>query len=226
MSKCALLISIGYCNTKEELPGSLTAMNYWTEILKKRGYTTTLIHDDVSIKPTKDNIVTEMVDIILSNNTDIMILFIAHGLEAGILPLDHETNGVIDDTLLQSMLQTTRSNQNVFMIIESCYSDRQLLRYKHHNSRFVTRSKPFYVPGNVIVFSSSGYDQISQIGVSNEIFIGVFSSAILHVIYTTENITYYDLFITIKKLIRKCNDVQIPTLACSNIDLVNREVWR
>ena len=133
--KSALLIGLNYSNTPYQLNGCLHDVTNMTSLLVSNGYShiTTLIDSDPKRIPTKQRILQELKNMVLSNSSELFIFYSGHGsrvkdmnqdeqngMDSVIVPSDFKTNGfIIDDELLNIIKNITCK---CTLLFDSCNS--------------------------------------------------------------------------------------------------------
>jgi len=137
MSKCALLIGINYVGTPNELRGCINDILQTKTMLQTYyGYTQfKLLTDNETIKPTKQNIINELKNIVTasSNYKEIWIHYSGHGAyivdknkderdsrDEVLVPLDYTTSGFIVDDDISTILKGCKCDTKIIM--DCCYS--------------------------------------------------------------------------------------------------------
>jgi hypothetical protein len=137
--KKALLVGINYTGTDNALNGCINDIENMTEVLKQEfGYKETditIITDNTIMKPTRSNIIKELLNLILSDATDLYFHYSGHGsqvkdvsgdeidkMDECLVPLDYNVNGMILDDELKGLLQCLNSDKKLTMVLDCCHS--------------------------------------------------------------------------------------------------------
>jgi hypothetical protein len=135
--KCALLIGINYTGTSAQLSGCINDINNIYDVLKKiyKYKKFIIIHDKTEIKPTKENIISQLNDLIQNSHKyeEIWIHYSGHGKyirdrngdeidkkDECIVPLDYENNGYILDDEINTIVSNTKCQTRI--ILDCCHS--------------------------------------------------------------------------------------------------------
>ena len=135
--KKALLVGINYIGMEGQLNGCINDVENMSEVLKKEySYNDiTIITDNTEMKPTRVNIMKELLNLILSGNKELFFHYSGHGsqvkdvsgdeidaIDECLVPLDYKTNGMILDDELRGLLQCLNADQKLTMILDCCHS--------------------------------------------------------------------------------------------------------
>lgn len=180
MSKKALLVGINYKGTEAELNGCINDVNAVKDFITKNGYRDiTIMTDDTVKKPTRVNILSELLNLILSGATNLFFHYSGHGSyvkdENGdeadgrdecLVPIDYQRAGMIIDDELRGILQCLNSNQKLFVVLDCCHSGTGMdLAYNlyERGSRYalVKDNKCDLTRGQVIMISGCQDNQTS-----------------------------------------------------------------
>lgn len=138
-TKRALLIGINYKNTENVLNGCINDIENMRDVLTEEyGYTSNnivIMTDNTTMKPTRTNIIKELLNLILSENTTLYFHYSGHGsqlkdingdeydkLDECLVPIDYKINGMILDDELKGLLQCLNSNKQLTMVLDCCHS--------------------------------------------------------------------------------------------------------
>jgi hypothetical protein len=182
-SKKALLIGINYRNTPYELYGCINdTKNIQTLLQDKFDYKSfNLLTDDSASKPTKRNIVNELTNLLVNSKTgdNLFFLFSGHGSymvdtskdevdgqDELIFPIDGSNNVntcIIDDEIRKIIDNNLKSDTNLFMIFDSCFSGSICdLKYNYLvDGKLVDNPRVELTKSNVFVISGCADDQTS-----------------------------------------------------------------
>jgi len=137
--KKALLVGINYIGTDNALNGCINDIENMTEVLKQEfGYKDTditIITDNTNMKPTRSNIMKELLNLILSDAPDLYFHYSGHGsqvkdvsgdeadkMDECLVPIDYDINGMILDDELKGLLQCLNSDKKLTMVLDCCHS--------------------------------------------------------------------------------------------------------
>lgn len=135
----ALLIGINYRNTESELNGCINdVLNIKQILIDKFGYVEEdiiLLTDDTEIKPTRQNILTSLLNLILVNNASLYFHYSGHGsqvkdlngdeadmMDEGLVPLDYETVGLVTDDEIRGLLNCISASSRLTVVLDCCHS--------------------------------------------------------------------------------------------------------
>lgn len=170
MTKRALLIGINYIPSKgassaSELRGCINdTLNVRKILIEKFGYKSQnilMMNDETDVKPTKDNIIKAMFDLIqgtTDNKYDqFFFQYSGHGSQVFdhssdetdkkdevLIPLDYATRGVItDDQVFDLLVKPLKSHQKLFCLIDACHSGTMVdLMYNIKTQTFPINTNP------------------------------------------------------------------------------------
>ena len=144
--KKALLVGINYNGSNSQLNGCINDVNNIEVFLLNNGYkqeNITILTDETDVKPTRFNIIVELVKLIVSGADNLYFHYSGHGSyvidedgdeadgkDETLVPLDYKENGLIIDDEIRGLLQCVNSNQTLFCILDCCHSGSgMVLRY-------------------------------------------------------------------------------------------------
>jgi hypothetical protein len=183
MSKFALLIGINYIGQEAELNGCINDIMITRDILiSKFGYRSNnivILSDKSNIKPTKNNILRNINNLVDKSNkgfNELWFHFSGHGvqvkdlngdekdkLDEAIVPLDYEKNGFIIDDTLANILKKINNNAKLFSIMDCCHSGTILdLPYKLNNNNNWIEENTLKLNNNICMISGCKDDQTSM----------------------------------------------------------------
>lgn len=137
--KKALLVGINYIGTNNELNGCINDILNMADVLKiEFGYkpeNIIMMSDTTVIKPTRNNIIKELLNLILSDATDLYFHYSGHGsqvkdvsgdeedkMDECLVPIDYDKNGMILDDELKGLLQCLNNDKKLTMVLDCCHS--------------------------------------------------------------------------------------------------------
>lgn len=138
-TKRALLIGINYTGTDSELRGCINDVtNVKQMLMSKFGYhdtQITILTDNTDIKPTRNNILRHLFELILSNNSDLYFHYSGHGsqirdlsgdesdgMDEALVPIDYQESGMISDDELRGLLHCMQETCKLTMVLDCCHS--------------------------------------------------------------------------------------------------------
>ena len=241
-NKKALLIGINYNDTVHQLNGCIQDTNSVSSFLESKGYLDIKkLTDETEIKPTRENIMNELSNI-LKNSEDgdlIFIYYSGHGSyvldknndeldrrDEVIVPLDF--NVILDDELKSIINNNMKQNTNVIAIFDCCNSGTALdLRYQcleRLNYDNITENlKNEETPGNVIFISGCRDEQVSIELIIDGKTQGAMTWSLLNVLNKTPNISWRNLVKNIRGIL-KYTSYQVPQLSCGKLFNIDNPV--
>ena len=145
MTKRALLIGINYINSNAELQGCMNDIeNIYKLLLNKYQYKSEnvmLMTDKTKIKPTKNNIIKYLTQLIQNSNADnttdtLYFHYSGHGtnildtmdqdeidnFDECLVPIDYAKNGLIVDDVIRKIVKQLNPAKKIIMIVDACNS--------------------------------------------------------------------------------------------------------
>lgn len=241
-NKNALLIGINYLNTTNELRGCINDVNNINNLLVKYNFqTTTIMTDNTTKKPTKDNILSEFKNMLInSNSDDILFLFYSGhgsytididsnektGYDQMIVPIDLKP--IVDDELKNIINKYLKKDVLLIALFDSCFSGSVLdLQYEWMDSldsNVLTENiKENETNGNVIMISGCSDIQTSADAIINNLNQGAMTWSFLQSF--EENITWRQLLISMRELLKNSGYSQIPQLASGSFFDIDSKVF-
>ena len=240
-NKKALLIGINYNDTSHQLNGCIQDTNSVGSFLESKGYLDIKkLTDETDIKPTRENIINELTQILTQSEDGdlIFIYYSGHGSyvldENGdeldkrdevIVPLDF--NVILDDELKSIINNNMKQNTNIIAVFDCCNSGTALdLRYqcleRVNYDSITENNKNEETPGNVIFISGCRDEQVSvELSIDGKTQ-GAMTWSLLNVLNKTPNISWRNLVKNVRGILRYTS-YQVPQLSCGklfNIDNV------
>jgi hypothetical protein len=224
MVKKALIIGINYIGSSSELNGCINdAVNIKKE-LKRRGYldeNITVLTDNSEIKPTRNNILMKLLELILSGNEELFFHYSGHGSyikdtngdeEDGkdecLVPLDYYDSGMIIDDEIRGILCSLSENQNLTCILDCCHSgsgiDLAYNLYERNKGEYfslIKDKKLNSTRGKCIMLSGSKDSETSADAFINGNYQGAMTYSFLKALQENIN-SYEELIRSIRKTLR------------------------
>jgi metacaspase-1 len=252
-NKYAVIIGINYKNTTIELSGCMNdADTIKTFLLEKCNYTHNNIKllSENAILPTRDNIISELNTLVQKaideNLTELWFSYSGHGTnvvsttesdnkDEVLVPLDYPTTyNVITDNELHEIFSRLPSTCNLFSLIDACNSGtvldlRYVCRLNNDNITFEDHSNSQLnaISANIIKISGCRDEQTSAEDYINGQYRGVLTTYFLECANELSyNCTSEQLIKQLKNKVEGLNYTQIPTLTCSNKDILSSLVLR
>lgn len=251
--KYAVIIGINYKNTTIELSGCMNDANsIKTFLLEKCNYTNNNVRmlSENSILPTRENIISELNNLVQQaideNLTELWFSYSGHGSnivsttesdnkDEVLVPLDYPTtNNVVTDNELHEIFSRLPSTCNLFSLIDACNSGTVLdlkyvcrlnnddITFEDHSS-----SQSTAISANIIKISGSRDEQTSAEDYINGQYRGVLTTYFLECANELSyNCSSEQLIKQLTNKVSELNYTQIPTLTCSNKDILSSLVLR
>ena len=237
LNKAALLIGSNYPNTNSQLFGCINDINFLKDKLSNTyGYNKfNILTDDTSVKPTRDNILSNFRNFLSSSKAGDFLFFgfSGHGSQT------RDTNGdeidkidetivgcdlkdVTDDELKKIITDNVKSNVTLFCVFDSCHSGTVLdLKYQYLDSlnynSFSENNTNLETNGNVIMISGCMDSQTSNDTNILGVYRGAMLWSFLDTINKNSSISYVDLLTNMRETLRKSGHSQIPQLSSAKI---------
>lgn len=241
-TKSALLVGCNYTGSEYELYGCINDMNNLKNKLSTqyKFNNITLLTDNTTIKPTKENILNELKNLLINvNSGDTLIFcFSGHGsqnidinndeidgLDELIVPLDF--NYIDDDELTNIVSKYLKNGVNLFALFDSCHSGTILdLKYQYLNNSNKNNINLKYkkTNGNVIMISGCLDNQFSEDAYINNTSQGAMTWSFLESINKNPSIKWFDLIKNMRNLLKTNGYNQIPQLS-SGIPISNTPIF-
>nr|QBK86032.1 MAG: caspase [Marseillevirus LCMAC101] len=234
MSKKALLIGINYTGTSSALNGCITDVANIKEYLIKKGYNDQnikVLTDETELKPTRVNILTHLLELIVSNASTLFFHYSGHGSyvadEDGsekdgkdecLVPVDYMYSGMILDDEIRGVLQCLNKGKNMTMILDCCHSGSGTdLRYNLYERqgtyKLIREPKLSNTRGNVIMISGAKDSQTASDAFINGKYQGALTNSFLYVLGRHNHLTYEELMRKLRAKLKKGRYSQIPCLS-------------
>jgi len=244
--KKALLVGINYRNTESELNGCINdIINMKDVLITKFGYSIddiTVITDDTEIKPTRYNILTTLLNLLLETNSNLYFHYSRHGrqtldlngdesdkLDEGLVPIDYEKKGIITDDEIRGLLNCLAISSRLTIVLDCCHSGTGVdLCYNLYEriGKYYLLEDPSYkygkTNGSVVCISGCMDSQTSADAYINKQYQGALTNALISGINTlsTKTRTLNNLYSHIKNTLQQGKYTQIPCLSSgTNINI-------
>lgn len=236
----ALLIGINYVGTEYELGGCINDINDVSNLLTEYKFKNIkMLSDNTSQKPTKSVIVKEFTNLLSNANPGDTIFchYSGHGTNIkdkngdetskyDSCIVDIDLNIITDDELKQIIDTNLKSDVTLIALFDSCFSGSVLdLRYEYMDSLYkdalTENANECETKGNVIMISGCSDIQKSADTVINGRGNGAMTTAFLETFKNNKDITWRQLLINMRDLLKKSDYLQTPQLASGtffNID--------
>ena len=137
-TKKALLIGINYRGTKSALNGCINDVNSMKEYLLEHEYTEsdmTILTEDTTDKPTRNNMITAILDLVMSGADRLFLHYSGHGssvrdtdgdeedgMDETLVPLDYHKAGMLTDDQLRGFLAFLKPHSKLTVVLDCCHS--------------------------------------------------------------------------------------------------------
>jgi metacaspase-1 len=242
MTKYALCIGINYQGQDGELNGcindALHLQKMLTEVYHYPHENITLLTDETQNKPTVDNIIQELYNLVLrcyrENVEEIWFSYSGHGSyihdtsgdeddnrDECLVPLDYAQKGMLSDDILHHVLSYFPSSTKLICLIDACHSGTMLdLPYRYlYGHKSVEENENSKVKGDVVMISGCRDTQTSADAwnvANREKYTGAMTSSFLHVLKEfNHDITCYNLIKHMRRFLSEKGFEQTPQISCT-----------
>lgn len=239
-SKRALIVGINYRGTNNELSGCISDANNVKSMLLTKGYTEdkiTFLTDDTPVKPTRRNILKELLNLIISNDQYLYFHYSGHGSsirdtdgdesdgrDETLVPIDYEEDGMIVDDEIRGMLCLLNEKQSMVCVLDCCHSGSAMdLKYNIFERPGVKQyvlaenKKEKATRGACVMLSGCQDAQTSADTFEEGQAQGAMTYGFLKALSDPTVRTYEDLIFTIRKLLREKRYAQVPSLSSGKV---------
>ena len=242
--KKALIFGLNYIGTSSQLNGCINDAKLIENRIKTSGFTDIkIVTDETSIKPSRENILKEIKNI-LSEATEGDLIFIYYsghgsytidrsqdeldGKDELIVPLDF--NAISDDELKVIIQENLKEKTTLFCLFDCCHSGTLLdLRYQClenlNYDNFTENPKNLETKGNVILLSGCRDEQYSYESLVGDKVHGAMSWAFNELTKNNNNLTWRLLLKNMRNIIKTSNFNQIPQLSSGLIIDLDSKIW-
>jgi len=239
--KRALLIGINYKGTRNELNGCINDINNIEKLIKTDYEFTeiTKLTDDTPNKPTRNNILSELIKILNNSKSgdSVFVHFSGHGSytydhsgdeydgkDELIVTIDNKA--IIDDELKQIIQTNLKQNVSLFSLFDCCHSGTILdLRYQYLDSTNYEKDtiniRNLETPSKCIMISGCLDNQVSMDALISKQFQGAMTWSFIESLKDNKNKSWRLLLEEMRNRLRASTFVQIPQLSSGlklNID--------
>lgn len=238
--KYALLVGINYKDSPYELNGCINDAIAIKDRLTSQGFDDiVLITDNTTIKPTKENILSQFSNLTQKNGQgNLLFYFISsHGTQTRDKNND-ETDGldecnvssdfqlIVDDDYRQIINANLRTGTTLCAFSDSCFSGSLMdLKYMFMDSlnydNFTINPNVNETNGDVIYISGCNDKQTSADAFIDGKSNGAMTWALLKSLNENKNITWRELLKNMRQKLKDNGYVQIPQLSCGNFELID-----
>ena len=236
----ALIIGINYLNTQNELYGCINdANNLQNYLINKYNFSTNnlcLLTDNTIIKPTKQNILKKYKDLLINAKPGEKLFFTysGHGSfktdinndeidKKDELLITIDSQAISDDELKTIIDENLPDDVTLFVIFDCCHSGTLMdLKYNYlsGNEDLVINEKISETKSNVFLISGCFDEQTSADAYIDNKFLGALTWSLLKTINENTNLTWKDLLINMRTLL-KPRYSQIPQLSSGKLIDIN-----
>jgi hypothetical protein len=242
-SKKALLIGINYIGTSNELSGCINDVDAMEKMLMKTGFNNFVkLTDKTLVKPTKSAILNAFTNLLRSSKVGDLLCFFysghgsyildrsgdeVDGRDEAIVSLD--MNIVSDDELKAIIQRELKEGVTLLGIFDSCFSGSILdLKYMYNDSlnfdKYTEYDRNLDSKGNVICLCSSNDNQTSSEAWVESTVRGALCACLTDVV-TDKNITWRNLLLNIRQVLKDSGYDQIPQLSSGKIMNMDTKVF-
>jgi len=223
--KRALVVGINYKGTSSKLNGCINDAHAILEVLGEKKYQVTILTDDTAMKPTRENILSQLLELILSPATTLYFHYSGHGSyllddnededdrqDECLVPINYTTNGMIIDDELRGIVSCLRKEQTLFCVLDACHSGTCMdLKYT-----FVTATpkigRSYATRGACIMLSGCKDNQTSEDAWEQNQYQGALTWAFKTALEEGCN-TYGKLLDCVRTLLKEHKYTQLPLLS-------------
>jgi hypothetical protein len=242
-SKKALLIGINYIGTSNELSGCINDVDSMEKMLMKTGFNNFVkLTDKTLVKPTKSAILNAFTNLLRSSKQGDLLCFFYSGHGSYILDrsgdeldgrdeaiVSLDMNVVTDDELKAIIQAELKEGVTLLGIFDSCFSGSILdLKYMYNDSlnfdKYTEYNKNIDSKGNVICLCSSNDNQTSSEAWVESKVRGALCACLTDVV-TDKNITWRNLLLNIRQVLKDSGYDQIPQLSSGKIMNMDTKVF-
>lgn len=242
--KRALLIGINYKGTNNELNGCINDIESIRERISSNGFNDiTILTDNTSLKPTKNNILNALKNLLANSNVGDFLFFAysGHGsymadrngdektgYDQLIVPLD--LNMIVDDEL-KSIIQTNlKPKVTLFAMFDSCFSGSVLdLKYQYMDSlnydNYTENNKQLETNGDVFMISGCNDYQTSADAFINNKANGAMTWSLLQSLKLKPSCSWKELVKNMRNLLKSSQFDQIPQFSTGKFENIDSQVF-
>lgn len=251
----AILFGLNYRGSQYELNGCINDTNIVKGCLRKYievpDHNITMMTDDTPIKPSKDNMIKALRDVVntINENTSykkLWVHFSGHGSYVRDTDGDEDDkrdevictldNNYIKDDELNDIFSEINTDKQLICIFDCCHSGTSLdlpFRYNYNTNKYESIRQNSGIKCDAILLSGCKDDQYSAdaYGISQKYtYTGAFSTALMKCCQKWGTISYDNLMDNCLKYLKERNFPQIPQITCSktrnmNETFIHSEKW-
>lgn len=231
MGKRALLVGINYVGTDSELRGCENDVEHMDTYLRKRGFVTKVITEKTELKPTRATIIRELLELIISGDTELFFHYSGHGSHIAdtngdekdgqdecLVPLDYLTNGMILDDHLRGLVSLVPAGTKMMICLDSCHSGTCMdLAYnlweRNGTLRMIKESNYVKTDGTVCMLSGSQDVQTSADAFEDRQFQGAMTWSLMKVLNSNTTPTWENLIKLVRSTLKTSGYDQVPNFS-------------
>jgi hypothetical protein len=242
--KKALLIGINYNGTSYELSGCIDDANRMKDLLTQHGFNEiSMFTDNTTIKPTKENILNGLKNIIKNAEAgDILFFYFSghgsytydknadetDGRDEMIISL--ELQGILDDEIKTILINNMKREVTIVGLFDSCHSGTILdLKYNYLDSnnydKYTENDKTSECNGNVIMISGCMDLQTSAEAFIDNKIQGAMSWSFIHCLNEKPETSWRDLIKSMRNLLKSNSFSQIPQLSTDSFYDIDSKIF-
>lgn len=231
-NKKALLIGINYINTPYKLTGCIDDVNRMKDLLTQHRFNSfQLLTDSTSLKPTKQNILNELKNMIVNAQSgDILFFYFSgHGSYTydrnndetdgrDEMIISSDLQGIIDDELKTVLSTNLKREVTIVGLFDSCHSGTMFdLKFNYLDSnnydKYTENDKVSECNGNVIMISGCMDSETSAEALIDNKAQGAMTWSFIESINKTPNCSWRELLKSMRELLKTSSFTQIPQLS-------------
>jgi hypothetical protein len=236
----SLIIGINYLNTSNELYGCINdahnLQNYLTNKYNFSANNICLLTDNTIVKPTKQNILKKYKDLLINAKSGDKLFFTYSGHGSYIQDLNNDeidkkdellitidSQAISDDELKSIINECLPDDVTLFVIFDCCHSGTLMdLKYNYlcENEDLSINKKMSETKSNVFLISGCFDEKTSADAYIDNKFQGALTWSFLKTINENNNLTWKDLLINMRNLL-KPKYTQIPQLSSGKLIDIN-----
>jgi hypothetical protein len=240
----ALLIGINYTGTDNELYGCINDTNSINSLINNYNFQKiSILTDNTVKKPNHKNILDEFKNLLINSKSGDVLLFFYSGHGSYILDKNNnektgndqviipcDLNEIVDDELKAIIQSNLKKDVTLIALFDCCHSGSILdLKYQYMDSldknNFTENINENETIGNVIMISGCSDVQTSTDATINNKNQGAMTWAFLEAFKSEKNITWRNLLIKMRDLLKKSNFDQLPQLTSGSFFNIDSPVF-
>jgi len=236
ISKKALLIGINYINTQYALSGCIDDSNRIKDILTKKGFEVIQhLTDLTSSKPTKQNILNELTNMLVNAVSGDILFFYFSGHGSNIydisgdetdgmdeMIISSDLQGILDDELKAILSTNLKKDVTLVGLFDSCNSGTMFdLKFNYLDSnnydKFTENDRVSECDGNVLMISGCMDSQTSAEALIDNKRQGAMTWSFIESINKTPTSSWRELLKSMRGLLKSNKYTQIPQLSTDSL---------